>query len=226
MAFVAYELFYRDDRVAVIVHDQVTQEIDVALPTPGTPSAPAWMEYEDLERVVEQLSVIVEAGDDKTIQFNEPDDPAFTLRESSPFEAKDLSEATYTFTNDAGETMLFQAFAIEFRPNLKSPSAFPVAVFAVDPRVGRLVGHVYGPENPFAPRGYNRKQQKLVGKHLDGIFEKIAKARLTGQVVSPFKNMGPQLRSEGLPAVEAVDIHHALDQAVSFLERYYSQRAS
>ena len=196
MAFVAYELFFLGERAAIIVHDTTEQEIDLAMPP-----QPDWMDADDAERLVRQIGYIVQANEDRTIAIREPDDPDFELRRGTPFEAESLSTATYAIANDSGETKLFTAFTIEFRPNLRSPKTFPVAVFAFDPRAGRLVSHVYGPENPHAPRDYNRRQQKLVGRHLDNIFRQIAMARMGGQVVSPFKNMGPQFRSEGLPSI-------------------------
>lgn len=234
MTFVPYELFYRSvystsddgERVAVIIHDLETQEVEFALSQPGTPSAPSWMDGEDAERVVEQLAAILHAPDEHTIEFREPTDPAFSLKRGMPFDAENMTTATYAIANDDGDTLLYIAFTIEFRPNLKSTETFPVAVFVLDPRIGRLVGHVYGPENPHAPRTYNRRQQKIVGRHLDDIFKRIAHAQSTGERISPFKNMGPQFRSERLPSIDAVSIDHALVQAIDVVERYTAQQAS
>ncbi|QYH20025.1 hypothetical protein JKI95_03035 [Corynebacterium aquatimens] len=236
MPFIAYELFYRtadsiaDDgeKVAIIVHDITTQEVDVALAKPGTPSAPKWFGDEHAERVIEQLQAILQGKDDHTIEINDPTDPAFTLRRGAPFEAEDLSTATYAIANDSGETKLFLAFIIEFRPNLRLPNWFPVAVFVYDPRVSRLVSHVYGPENPLAPRGYDRRQQKIVGKRLDQLFKQIATAHMDPSpgVITPFKNMGPQFRSMGIPSIDAPHIHDALDQAVEMVEEFAGQQAS
>ena len=124
------------------------------------------------------------------------------------------------------DNALYTTFCIEFRPNVNADLTFPVAVFAFDPRVGRLSGHMLIDDNPFAPPSFNRAQKKIVARRINEILESIHAAMREERMISPFKNLGPQFRSEGLPSFEAVDTHHAIDQALEYLEGWWAERAS
>lgn len=213
-------------RVCVIVHDLDTQEVELAMLQPGSPKAPGWYTGEDAANVVAELGRILVALDDKTVKITEPQDPAFALKRCAAFQAEDMSTATLAMVQDSQDNALYTTFCIEFRPNINSDLTFPVAVFAFDPRGGRLSGHLLIDDNPFAPPTFNRAQKKIVARRINEILESIHAAMREERTISPFRNLGPQFRSEGLPSFEAVDTHHAIDQAVEYLERWWAERAS
>ena len=224
---VAYELdseYVIDNgvRVCVIVHDLRTHEVEIAMLQPGSPQAPGWYSAEDAAYVAAELGRVLVAEDDSTVQVVEPQDPAFALKRGATFQAEDMSTATLAMVQDSQDSALYTTFCIEFRPNLASDFTFPVAVFAFDPRVGRLSGHMLIDDNPFAPPTFNRAQKHLVARRMNDILASIHAER----TISPFTNLGPQFRSEGLPSVEAVDTHHAIDQALEYLQRWWAERAS
>ena len=163
---------------------------------------------------------------DKSVKVTEPQDPAFALKRCAAFQAEDMSTATLAMVQDSQDNALYTTFCIEFRPNINSDLTFPVAVFAFDPRGGRLSGHLLIDDNPFAPPTFNRAQKKIVARRINEILESIHAAMREERIISPFRNLGPQFRSEGLPSFEAVDTHHAIDQAVEYLERWWAERAS
>lgn len=214
------------EKVAVIIHDLDSHEVELAMMEPGGPQAPAWYTAEDAANVVAELGRVLVARDDKTIEIVEPQNPAFALKRRAAFEAEDMTTATLAMLQDSQDNALYTTFCIEFRPNLNSDFTFPVAVFAFDPRVGRLSGHMLIDDNPFAPPTFNRAQKKMVANRLNDILQSIHNAMHAERTISPFKNLGPQFRSEGLPSVEAVDTHHAIDQALEYLERWWAERAS
>ena len=213
-------------RVAVIVHDLNTHEVELAMLQPGGPHAPGWYTAEDAANVVAELRRVLVPVDEKTVRIHEPQDPAFALKRCAAFEAEDMTTATLAMVQDSQDNALYTTFCIEFRPNMSADVSFPVAVFAFDPRVGRLSGHMLIDDNPFAPPTFNRAQKKMVARRINEIMESIHTAMREERMISPFKNLGPQFRSEGLPSFEAVDTHHAIDQAVAYLTRYYAERAS
>lgn len=213
-------------KAAVIVHDLDTHEVEVALVQPGSPHAPEWYTDEDVLAAATELQCMLVALDDHTVRIVEPQDPAFALKRCSAFQAESLSTATVAMIQDSQDNAFYTVFCIEFRPNLMSDFSFPVAVFAFDPRIGRITGHMLLDDNPFAPPTFNRKQRKIVERRLAELLQEVQVAAATGSETSPFKNLGPQFRSEGLPTVEAVDTHHAIDQSIEYLKRYYAERAS
>ena len=213
-------------RVAVIVHDLHTHEVELAMLQPGSLQAPDWYTVEDAAKVVAELRRVLVPVDEKTVRIHDPQDPAFALKRCATFEAEDMTTATLAMMQDSQDSALYTTFCIEFRPNMSADFSFPVAVFAFDPRVGRLSGHMLIDDNPFAPPTFNRAQKKMVARRINTILESIHAAMQEDRMISPFKNLGPQFRSEGLPSFEAVDTHHAIDQAVAYLERYYAERAS
>lgn len=228
---IAYELdsdYVIDNglRVCVIVHDLETHEVELAMLQPGSPKAPDWYSHEDAANVVAELGRILVALDDKSVKITEPQDPAFALKRCASFQAEDMSTATLAMVQDSQDNALYTTFCIEFRPNINSDLTFPVAVFAFDPRGGRLSGHLLIDDNPFAPPTFNRAQKKIVARRINEILESIHAAMREGRMISPFRNLGPQFRSEGLPSFEAVGTHHAIDQAVEYLERWWAERAS
>ena len=212
--------------VAVFVHDIDTHEVELAMLQPGSPQAPEWYTQEDAANVVAELGRILVALDDKTVKITEPQDPAFALKRRASFEAEDMTTATVAMLQDSQDNALYTTFCIEFRPNMNSDFTFPVAVFAFDPRVSSLSGHMLIDDNPFAPPTFNRAQKKIVARRINDILESIHAAMHEDRTISPFKNLGPQFRSEGLPSMEAVDTHHAIDQAIAYLKRYYGEQAS
>ena len=228
---VAYELdseyvIENGVRVCVIVHDLRTHEVEIAMLQPGSPQAPGWYSAEDAAYVAAELGRVLVADDDSTVQVVEPQDPAFALKRGAAFQAEDMSTATLAMVQDSQDSALYTTFCIEFRPNLASDFTFPVAVFAFDPRVGRLSGHMLIDDNPFAPPTFNRAQKHLVARRMNDILASIHAAMHVERTISPFTNLGPQFRSEGLPSVEAVDTHHAIDQALEYLQRWWAERAS
>ena len=228
---IAYELdsdYVIDNglRVCVIVHDLDTHEVELAMLQPGSPQAPGWYTGEDAANVVAELGRILVALDDKTVKITEPQDPAFALKRGAAFQAEDMSTATLAMVQDSQDNALYTTFCIEFRPSVNADLTFPVAVFAFDPRVGRLSGHMLIDDNPFAPPSFNRAQKKIVARRINEILESIHAAMREERMISPFKNLGPQFRSEGLPSFEAVDTHHAIDQALEYLEGWWAERAS
>lgn len=246
MAFATYELFYLDSydeddvgfdddfvidngiRVAVIVHDTDTGEVEVALMQPGAVGAPAWYTTEDAANAAAELQRVLVSHGDGTISVLPTQDPAYALRQGLPFAAEDLTTATAMMVGDSQDNALYIAFCIEFRPNMMSEFAFPVAVFAVDPRDRRLSAHVLLEDNPFAPPTFNRAQKKMVLRKLTEIMDRITNAPpmgSPGKPVSPFTNLGPQFRSEMLPSVEAVSTDHAIAQSMDYLERFIDQQA-
>lgn len=198
-------------KVATIIHDPATQQVDLALLTPGASAAPDWYTAEDAANTAAEVQRVLGASPDGTLLVHEPQDPAFALRERARFDARDLGTATEMMLGDSQDQALYGAFAIEFRPNLKSDFAFPVAVFAFDPREGRLSGRMLIDDNPFAPIGFTNQQKKIVARRL----ENIVASRV-------FKDLGPQFRSEALPPVIAVDTHHAINQSLEYLREYWS----
>lgn len=236
MVFATHKLFYgkeTDDGykevcAVIIVVDEPRgggeQSVELAMVKPDSPQAPEWFDDDDFVAVAHATASVLRVTDDKTIEILDPQLPGFRLERASKFEAEDPATATLAVM-DAGPS-LFTAFTVEYQPNLKDPATFPVAVFVFDPRIGRLVSEVYGWENPFAPQTYNRLHQRVVQRRLEEIFESVEQARRDGRAISPFKNMGPQFRSEKLPTIEADDIHDALDQAVQYVHAYYAVEAS
>lgn len=236
MAYATHKLFYGRETdagydeacAAIIVVDEPRgggeQSVQVALMQPDSPQAPAWFDDDDAAVVADAMVLVVKATSHKTVEIRDPELPNFRLEHGTKFEAEDPSTATVAVM-DAGPR-LFTAFTVEYQPNLKDPTTFPVAVFAFDPRIGRLVSEVYGWENPFAPKSYNRLHQKVVQRRLEKLFDSIDRARREGRSISPFTNMGPQFRSEKMPTIEADDIHDALDQAVLYVHAYYADEAS
>lgn len=215
-------------RVAVIVHDSDTNEIDVALMQPGAVGAPAWYTIEDVANAAAELQRVLVAREDGTISVTQPQDPAYALRTGTPFTAEDLTTATAMMVGNSQDNALYITFCIEFRPNMKSDFAFPVAVFAFDPRELRLRTHVLLQDNPFAPPTFNRAQKKMVLRKLDEIADRVNNAPplgSPGQPVSPFTNLGPQFRSEMLPSVEAVSTDHAIAQSMDYLKQFIEQQA-
>lgn len=244
MAFATYEFFYLDSydeddvsfdddfvidngiRVAVIVHDTDTGEVEVALMQPGAVGAPAWYTTEDAANAAAELQGVLVAHDDGTLSVLPTQDPAYALRQGTPFTAEDLTTATAMMVGDSQDNALYIAFCIEFRPNMMSDFAFPVAVFAFDPREGRIKAHVLLEDNPFAPPTFNRAQKKMVLRKLTEIADRVNNAPpmgSPGKPVSPFTNLGPQFRSEMLPSVEAVSTDHAIAQSMDYLERFIAQ---
>lgn len=213
-------------KVAVIVHDIDTHEVELAMLQPGSPQAPEWYTPEDAANVVAELGRILVALDEKTVKIVDPQDPAFALKRRASFQAEDMSTATLAMLQNSQDNALYTTFCIEFRPNMNSDFTFPVAVFAFDPRVGKLSGHMLIDDSPFAPPTFNRAQKKIVARRINDILESIHAAMHEDRTISPFTNLGPQFRSEALPSMEAVDTHHAIDQAIEYLQRYYAQRAS
>lgn len=213
-------------KVAVIVHDIDTHEVELAMLQPGSMQAPEWYTPEDAANVVAELGRILVALDDKTVKIVDPQDPAFALKRRASFEAEDMSTATLAMVQNSQDNALYTTFCIEFRPNMNSDFTFPVAVFAFDPREGKLSGHMLIDDNPFAPPTFNRAQKKIVARRINDILESIHAAMHEERTISPFKNLGPQFRSEGLPSMEAVDTHHAIDQAIAYLEQWWDERAS
>lgn len=236
MLFATHKLFYGKETdggyqevcAAIIVVDEPRgsgeQSVQLALVKPDSPQAPEWFDDGDAAAVANAMVLVVKVTDQKTVEICDPKLPNFRLERGTKFEAEDPSTATIAIM-DAGPS-LFTAFTVEYQPNLKDPATFPVAVFVFDPRIGRLVSEVYGWENPFAPQTYNRLHQKVVQRRLEELFESVDRARRDGRAISPFKNMGPQFRSEKLPTIEADDIHDALDQAVQYVHAYYAVEAS
>lgn len=213
-------------KVAVIVHDIDTHEVELAMLQPGSPQAPEWYSPEDAANVVAELGRILVALDDKTVKIVDPQDPAFALKRRASFQAEDMTTATVAMLQDSQDNALYTTFCIEFRPNMNSDFTFPVAIFAFDPRVGKLSGHLLIDDNPFAPPTFNRAQKKIVARRINDILESIHTVMHEERTISPFKNLGPQFRSEGLPSMEAVDTHHAIDQALEYLEQWWDERAS
>ncbi|MEH0146948.1 hypothetical protein V6D40_04630 [Corynebacterium sp. Q4381] len=236
MAFATYKLFYGKETgegfdefcAAIIVVGKPRQgsepEVQLSIVEPHSEHAAAWFDVDGFTEVVNTVALVVKGIDEETLEIHDPGLPNFRLETGTKFEAEDPSTATIAVM-DAGPN-LFTAFTVEFQPNLKDPSTFPVAVFVFDPRIGRLVSEVYGWENPFAPPAYNQLHVRVVNRRMKELFDSIERAKREGRTISPFKNMGPQFRSEKLPTVEADDIHDALDKAVEYVETYYAVEAS
>lgn len=246
MAFATYELFYLDSydeddvsfddafiidngiRVAVVVHDTDTGEVEIALMQPGAVGAPTWYTTDDAANAAAELQRVLVACDDGSISVVPTQDPAYAIRTGLPFAAEDLTTATAMMVGDSQDNALYIAFCIEFRPNMMSDFAFPVAVFAVDPRDRRLSARVLLEDNPFAPPTFNRAQKKMVLRKLTEIADRVNNAPplgSPGEPVSPFTNLGPQFRSEMLPSVEAVSTDHAIAQSMEYLERFTDRQA-
>lgn len=215
-------------RVAVIVHDTDNDEVDIALMQPGAVGAPAWYTLEDAANAAAELQRVLVAHEDGTISVTQTQDPAYALRTGTPFTAEDLTTATAMMVGNSQDNAWYVTFCIEFQPNMKSDFAFPVAVFAFDPREGRLKAHALLEDNPFAPPTFNRAQKKMVLRKLTEIIDRVNNAPpigSPGKPVSPFTNLGPQFRSEMLPSVEAVSTDHAIAQSMDYLERFIKEQA-
>lgn len=236
MAFGTYKLFYGKETdegydefcAAIIVTDKPKEGGEpggqLNFVEPHSKHAPEWFDLDGFTEVVETTACMLKAMDNETFELRDLGIPNFRLETGPQFEAEGPATATMAVM-DAGPN-LYTAFTVEYQPNLKDPTTFPVAVFAFDPKIGRLVSEVYGWENPFAPSTYNLLHQKVVNRRLEELFDSIEQAKREGRMISPFKNMGPQFRSEKLPTIEADDIHDALDQAVQYVHAYYAVEAS
>lgn len=234
MSFASHTLYYDHEladagglKAATIIVDTDTYEVDIMLVEPGGKQAPYWFDAFDLERVVDQIREILFPTEDGAVEVLQPRDPAFHLVSGPVFPAESLTTARHMmvdFTPDMPN--LFAAFTVEFRPNLKLPGTFPVAVFVFDPRESRLVGHVYAEENPFAPASLTRQQQRLISARMAELLRTATSDGSPDRPVSPFTNMGPQFRSESLPTVEGFTIEEALDAAVAVVQEWGSKEAS
>lgn len=216
-----------DVKVATIVVDTKTYEVDLMVIEPDGPQAPDWFGASDLERVIDQIQDMLVATDDNTIEVRAPEEPGFRMVTGPVIQAESLTTARHMCV-DFTPSMpnLYQAFTVEFRPNLTKPSTFPVAVFAVDPRALRIVAHVYGHANPHAPASLSRQQRKLIDRRVAELIRAVEVGGTADKPLSPFKNMGPQFRSEALPTAEGYDIHEALDNAVAMVDAWGCIEAS
>lgn len=232
--FASYELYYdsiyADEgglKVATLILDTRTYEMDVMFIEPGGKQAPDWFDEHDLELVVDQIREMLQPTPDGAVEVLEPEGPEFHLVHGPVFQAESLTTARHMCFDFGPElTNLYQAFTVEFRPNVKRPGTFPVAVFVANPREGRIRGHIYGEDNPFAPVGTTRQQHRIIARRLHDLLDTVARGGSPDAPVSPFKNMGPQFRSEALPTVEGRDIGDALDRAVAMLEEWGATEAS
>lgn len=244
MAFRAYELYYLDSydeddfsfdddyiienglRVAVIVHNPDTEEIDCAILQPEHHNAPDWYGIEEQANVIAEIQRIMVANHDHTLTILPPQDPAFALKPPRVFPAEDLTSATAIMLGDSLDNAWYSAFCIEFTPNLKSDESFPVAVFVYDPRDNRLVSERFADINPFAPDTINRRQRKMIERKLDEIFAAIDYSKTATHPVSPFTNLGPQFCASKLPSVEAAGPQHALFQVLENLAQWWLEHAA
>lgn len=213
-------------RVAILIHDPDTHEIDCALLQPDNPRAPDWYGVEEMANVMAEVQRIMVAHDDYTVSIVPPQDPAFALTAPRVFPAEDLTAATVMMLGDSQDNAWYSAFCIEFTPNLKSDESFPVAVFVYDPRDNCLVSKSFTGINPFAPETFNRRQRRIVERKLDEIFAAIDSSKTATHPVSPFTNLGPQFRASRLPSVEAVGPDHALLQTIERLLDWWQEQAA
>lgn len=196
-------------RVAFLLFDPASEQIEVNVLSPESPDAPAWYTAGVYASVLNQVTRLSHPNPDGTLFSYVPEDPAFATRRSLGWTLEEYDKVLRT--KPQNHAPAYDAYVVEFRPNTKSQFAFPVAVLCLD-QDGTVHSAGFEEHNPYAPASIGKKQRANIARRLETLLH-------SGE-------LGGQFSVEPLPAVTAANPRHALDKAMAYLEEWAERNAS